>query len=296
MRVGIFHPQAFPDVGDDDGATFDSLEQIALDPYFDAIEVGRFGGSDLRARAREMFEAAGVTVAYTAAPAVLGKKLNLNALDEGVRKSAVAFLKEELDIAAELGAVGMSLLSGPDPGSDDRSAAVDQLVISLVELCAYADEVDVPLIMLETFDRDVEKRALVGPNALGVHVSIRVRERQPNFGLLLDLSHIPLQHERPPDALRAARDHLFHAHIGNCILKDTGHLAYGDQHPHFGVTGGENGVEEVAEFLRCLFEIGYLSDGVRPIVSFEIKPQPQETSDLIIANAKRTLNAAWGLV
>ena len=96
--------------------------------------------------------------------------------------------------------------------------------------------------------------------------------------------------------MRAARDHLVHAHIGNCVLGDTSHPAYGDQHPRFGVPGGENDVEEVAEFLRCLFEIGYLGEGKRPIVSFEIKPQPHETSELIIANAKRTLNAAWGLV
>ena len=171
MRVGIFHPQAFPNLGDDHGATLDSLEQIALDPYFDAIEVARFGDSDLRTRARAMFETAGVTVAYTAAPAVLGRKLNPNALDEDERQSVVASLKEELDVAAELGAVGMSLLTGPDPGSADRSAATDQLVASLVELCAYAHEVGVPLVMLETFDRDIEKRALVGPNALAVEVS-----------------------------------------------------------------------------------------------------------------------------
>jgi hypothetical protein len=37
-----------------------------------------------------------------------------------------------------------------------------------------------------------------------------------------------------------------------------GRPGYGDQHPRFGFPGGENGVEELAAFLRGLFEIGYL--------------------------------------
>ena len=51
---------------------------------------------------------------------------------------------------------------------------------------------------------------------------------------------------------------------------------------------------QLVEFLRELFEIGYLGRGRRPVVAFQVKPMPRESSGAVIANAKRTLIAAWG--
>jgi hypothetical protein len=76
-------------------------------------------------------------------------------------------------------------------------------------------------------------------------------------------------------------------------VKQQGHPLYGDQHPRFGVPGGENDVPQVVEFLKELFAIAYLGKGRRPVVAFEVKPAPGETSGAVIANAKRTLMAAW---
>ena len=47
------------------------------------------------------------------------------------------------------------------------------------------------------------------------------------------------------------------------------------------------------EFLRELFENGYLGRGRRPVGAFEVKPLPGESSGAVIANAKRTLIEAW---
>jgi sugar phosphate isomerase/epimerase len=113
---------------------------------------------------------------------------------------------------------------------------------------------------------------------------------------MLDLSHFPLQHETPRDALYAARDHLVHAHMGNCMMRDPGLAGYGDQHPRFGIPGGENGVPQLAEYLRVLREIGYLNEKNPQILSFEVKPLGDETSGIVIANAKRALREAWDLV
>jgi hypothetical protein len=58
-----------------------------------------------------------------------------------------------------------------------------------------------------------------------------------------------------------------------------------------------NDVAELAEFLRALFAVGYLREdppiGERPWVGFEVKPQPGETSEDIIANMKRAWREAW---
>jgi hypothetical protein len=98
--------------------------------------------------------------------------------------------------------------------------------------------------------------------------------------------------------MAAIKEHLVHAHVGNCV-KVQGRAGYGDLHPYFGFAGGENGVAELAEFIRGLFGIGYLAEGKepKPWVGFEVKPQgPGETSELIIANAKRAWRQAWARV
>ncbi|MEE9399125.1 MAG: hypothetical protein V3V23_02555, partial [Dehalococcoidales bacterium] len=108
-----------------------------------------------------------------------------------------------------------------------------------------------------------------------------------------DLSHLPLMGESSDYALSAAKDYLTHVHIGNCVLKDKNHPAYGDKHPPFGIAGGENDVEEVRLFLKILMDIGYLGEGKQNVVAFEVKPLDGESSEVVIANAKRTLMEAW---
>jgi sugar phosphate isomerase/epimerase len=131
---------------------------------------------------------------------------------------------------------------------------------------------------------------------LGVAVSLDVRKEYANFGLMLDLSHLPLQGESPTYALGLARDHLVHAHIGNCVMKNAEHPAYGDNHPRFGCEDGENDVVELAEFLAELLNIGYLDPNKRPILSFEVAPMEGESAETVVANAKRALDAAWNVV
>ena len=109
---------------------------------------------------------------------------------------------------------------------------------------------------------------------------------------MLDLSHLPLQFETSSQALPAARAHLVHAHIGNCVMKP-GHRLYGDLHPRFGTPNGENDVEELTDFMRVLLEIGYIKPGSTNVVAFEVRPHGMESSEAVIANAKRTLESAW---
>jgi hypothetical protein len=79
-------------------------------------------------------------------------------------------------------------------------------------------------------------------------------------------------------------------------MSDRNHPAYGDMHPRFGLQGGENGVSELADFLKTLLEINYLTEGEPAGIGFEVRPMQGETSELVIANAKRTLKAAWALI
>ena len=297
MKVGLVHFMAFPEVQKGDGPILRTLESILADDFFDVVEVTTINDESTRQKIREMLVTSKVIVAYGSQPVQLGNKLNLNSFDDEERGYAVERCLTCVDEAVEIGAVGVAFLSGLHPGNDKRVEATDLLVDSFNKICSHAKSQDNNLkVVLETFDFDIDKKALIGPTSEAVIFSGRVRQCHDNFGLMLDLSHLPLQRESIEDALSIAREHIVHAHMGNCVVRDVNHPAYGDQHPRFGIEGGENDVEELAKYIRMLIKIGYLKENDPRILSFEVKPMAGEISDLVIANAKRTLREAWEIV
>jgi sugar phosphate isomerase/epimerase len=293
MKVGIVQFMAYPETGGGKGPVVETIGKIVEDEFFGAIEISTIPDPAVRAEAARLLASAHMVVGYGAQPIQLGGKLDINSLDREQRQMAVDRLKGAVDEAYELGAQRFAVLSGPYPGAEHEAEAVKLLVDSLNQLCAYASSKGSMGVVIETFDRTIDKKSLIGPNALAVEVSKAVRASHPSFGLMLDLSHLPLQFETSEQALTTAKDHLVHAHIGNCVVKDRNHPLYGDLHPRFGVDGGENDVPELVEYLRVLREIGYVGDGKQNVVAFEVKPQLGDTSAAVIANAKRTLIEAW---
>ena len=190
----------------------------------------------------------------------------------------------------------MALISGPDPvNRKKRSEALSRTADFLTELCDYSRGRKGPVIVLEVFDRSVDKKALVGPAEVAARLCELVYARgAENFGVLVDLSHLPLLKEKPSDALIPVADYLRAAHIGNAITKK-GHPQYGDQHPGFGISEGANKVAEVRDFIHVLKNIGFLNRKDPPMVSFEVKPAESESSEWVIASAKRVLMRAWAL-
>jgi sugar phosphate isomerase/epimerase len=267
------------------------VRSIVCDPFFDIIEVTRVNDVAQRAKVRGLIEESGVEAAFGAQPILLGEKLDLNHPDESERRRAVDAVKNGIDQAQELGCFGAAVLSGPI--SSDREAAKARLVDSLKELNAYAQPKGLP-VALETFDqRDFGKNCLIGPTQEAVEISQHVRQDFPGFGLMLDLSHLPLLDETAEHALRTAGEHLAHIHIGNCAMDDPAHEAYGDSHPRFGAPGTRNGVQELTAFLRVLLDVGYTGPGNRMPVSFEVKPMKGEDPEAVIAGSKRALLEAW---
>jgi sugar phosphate isomerase/epimerase len=235
-----------------------------------------------------------MTVGYGAQPCLLSQKLNLNHFDAAERKKAVDQVKACIDEAAEVGAEAVAVLSGADPGAR-REEAFALLVSSVKELCGYAKTKRLRFV-LESFDSKYDKKCLIGPAKDALALCKAVRKEYKDFGIMVDLSHLPIQDETPMQVFGTLKkENIAHIHIGNAV-KQTGHPAYGDQHPRFGLPGGENDVPQLVEFLKALFEIGYLGKGRRPVVAFEVKPLPGETSGAVIASAKRTLLEAWALV
>ena len=294
IRPGIVHFMAFPATIKGEGPILETCRQILADPYFEVIEISWIKDLVARSQVKAMIASAGVEAKYGGQPRLLTQKLDLNSADETMRQRAVAEIKAAVDEASELGIRDVGLLSGSDVPAAARPAAMERLGKSLVELCRYAADHGCNIV-LEVFDRDIDKKALIGPADTALEIAVRVKCSCKNFGLMVDLSHIPLLGESPAKALLPVREHIAHIHIGNAYFKDRNDPAWGDQHPRFGYPGGANDVPEIVEFLRVLFQIGYLkADGLaRGKVSFEIKPLPSEDSAVMIAAAKRKLGEAW---
>ena len=295
MKVGLIHFMAYPAVIKGEGPIEETLRKIALDDYFEAVEVTWIKDASVRSRVQKMLETAHLDVAYGGQPRLLTTGLNINDLDPAGRENALATLKAGIDEAYELGALGFAFLSGKYQ-EDRKEEAYQALVASTRELCAYAKSKGNMKVALEVFDYDVDKKSLIGPVDLAKRFAAEISAQFDNFGLMVDLSHLPLLHETPAESLIPVKDYIIHAHMGNCVVKAPSLPAYGDAHPRFGFPGGENDVDELVEYLRVLLDIGFLRKDRRPIVSFEVKPFGDEDPDLVVANAKRVLNRAWELV
>lgn len=297
MKMGICAFMAFPDILKGEGPILESIQAIADDQFFDVIEVTWIKDPEVRKRAADLLQLSHLDVGFAGQPPFLVTKRDLNILDDAKRQEAVAFGKEMIDQAKELGAAKFGIISGPYPGDAERDRAMAALIDSLKQLCQHAKQAGDIEVSLETFDRTIDKKCLIGYADDAVEIAEGVRKEHSNFGIMYDLSHLPLLGEDAGTALTKLKDYLNHIHIGNCAMRDPSHPAYGDNHPPFGVAGGESDVEEVATFIRALFDAGYLGGpGPIPAVSYEVKPLAGQPSSTMIAGAKRVLKNAWARV
>jgi sugar phosphate isomerase/epimerase len=295
MKIGIIQSMAFPSSFNDKESLFESIKQIALDDYFDVIEMGQIKDLGAREQIKQLLEVSKLTNVYSGHSRLLLSGLNINDLNEEGRKKAVEELKKGIDEAYYMGAINFSFLSGHYV-EGKREEALEALVKSTKELCNYSAEKGSMPVLLEVFDYDIDKKCLLGPVELVKRYAEQVSSEHKNFGIMVDLSHLPQLRETPREAIIPIKEYVKHVHIGNAVVKDPTMEAYGDLHPRFGFPNSENDVEELIEFLKVLLEIGYLNTENPPIVSFEVKPRPYEDEKLVIAGSKRVLNEAWARI
>jgi sugar phosphate isomerase/epimerase len=294
MKPGIVHFKAFPEVAWGAGPIVETLKKIVEDDFWTAVEVGWMRDVKVRHEARKLLEVSHIEVCYATQPMFLSNKLNLNALDSAERKKAMNAARNCIDEAYDLGASWVRVLSGKDPGDEKRDEAKRILVDSIKEICEYSKEEGEIGITLKIFDRDIDKCSLIGHFKDAADVAKEIYKEYKNFGLLADLSHFPLLRERPEDAIPLVKEYPLHFHLGNCVMRDRKHPAYGDLQPRFGIAGGEIDTPQVRDYFRLLLDLKLLSPENRPVVSVEVRPLlAEEYSEAIIANAKRVVKEAW---
>ncbi len=303
MDFGVIHPLIFLECRMGEGPILETLPTIVNDADFGAIEIAPIKNPEVRQKAKALLAQSALQVVYLPILPVLLEKLEPGSGDPELRARAMTRLKALIDEAIDLGSV-MAMVQGPlDPGAEQREATTERLVQDLQELCDYAaaqSKKRLLFITFENFDRDVEKKRLIGPTAETVKMADAIN--RPNFGLTIDLSHLPLLGETAAYALQTAAPHLIHAHIGNCVIDHKDSALYGDFHPRFGHPLGRNDLPEVVDYLRQLDAVQYWTRareklGSTPILSMELRPIPgEESAEAVLANGKRTFTRAWAQV
>lgn len=295
MRVGTILHVSYKQLGSGEGPILECLKKIVTDPYFEVVEVPHMKDAEVRKAAADMIARGHMTSSYGGQGRMLGAGLNINDLNEEGRQKALASLKEGIDEAYEMGVEDFAFLAGRYE-EETKEESFQALLKSTRELCEYAkSKGDMP-VLCEVFDYDIAKKSLIGPVDMVKRYAETICAEYDNFGLMVDLSHIPMLHETIEESLLPVQQYIRHAHMGNTVIKSPECPAYGDEHPRFGFPNSENDVEELAAYLRLLLKIGFLNEKKRPIVSFEIKPFGEEDPEVCLANAKRTLDLAWELV
>lgn len=154
-------------------------------------------------------------------------------------------------------------MSGQYP-EDKKEEAYQALVKSSKELCVYAKSKGIVKVALEVFDYDIDKCSIIGPVELAKRYAKEICEQYDNFGLMVDLSHLPQLRETAEESLIPVKNYIIHAHMDNTVVKDKTCPAYGDAHPRFGFPGSENDIEQLVTYLRVLLSIGFLNKENRP--------------------------------
>lgn len=293
--LSLVHFMAYPEMQSGEGDFVSTIHQLGDLNFFGALEMGPINGPKKRAAVLQAASERNFKLAVGAQPLILGQNLNLNALDRQTRLVARDKIKEGIDQAAEIGAESFVILSGKDPGDAQRQQAYEVLEESILALAEHARQYAMRIV-LEIFDRAVDKKALVGPSVEAAPLARKIRQSYPEFGLLYDMGHMPLLCETPAQALTLLQGLLAEVHLGNCVLRP-GANAYGDKHPRFGFDGGVNSTPELVRFLEALQATAYLSGNqtseALPWVGFEMRPHGTETTAVILENIMETWNNAW---
>lgn len=299
--LGIVMPASFPELGSGSGPMLETFDNALQANLFRVVEISCRDADRESVDLQQYLNQRGLRAICLAPAAIQERKLDPNSLQENKRQEAVAALKEFAKSAYFLRAEKLMVCSGPDPGSADREKAKRQLIQSLNELLEWTQRVKTDYlleIILESFDRELHKKRLLGPTRESVELIMEVKKIFPNINLILDQSHLRQLRENPKDSLFLAKDCLGHVHLANCLLKDRSHPQWGDGHPAFNMEGSELGTGDIVRMFEHLFEIGYLRKdptGKLPTISLEVKPSLGGNSQATFEETCNTFRQAWRL-
>lgn len=253
--LGINHQFLYPEAIVDAKAHTESLKELSSFENIDALDCWLWRGESAKEETA-ILKSSGKIINYNIGDRFGEDVCRPASASHEERDYAYSKIMREIEYALALDSKKIVFATGPD-FPNDREGAKERFFELVMKLLSELPG-DV-VLALEPTDRDIDKHFLFGPLDETVSFIKKVRDAGgTNFGLLLDMCHVPLMHETLDSALDKVDDTLVHIHLGNCMIKDKNDTLYGDKHPAWCYTGGEYGEEEAVYFLRKLKAMGYL--------------------------------------
>ena len=300
MDLGVVQYVSFPQVIAGTGPVVETMQRVLADEFFSAIEITWIRDEQVKRKVADLLSYSGLRVVFAGGPPYAMQRIHLSALDQAERRESLDKAKRLVDDAYLLGAELHLITAGPDVTPEDRGRARGYLTQSMVALSEYARSLASEralVLSLEPTDRDVHRNGLLGPTAESVEVLREVRQGGGDVWLTIDQSHLAQLGEVAEESIALAERFHVHMHLANCLLTDRASPIYGDEHPRFGVAGGEHDIRDVTVLFETLWRHGFFEKpipyGERPIVSVEVKPQQHEDPEIVLANTKRVVESAW---
>jgi sugar phosphate isomerase/epimerase len=293
LTIGLNHHLLYADRSADPEAHCESLLRVLADERLEAVDLWIPDEPGIAEREIQACLRGGKLIVYNVGSRQ-GKPSPIPAsLDEDEQAYAIAFYLDELSRANAVNAAKVVTNSGPD-NPERRGDALQALQVFYREVCAAVPAST--MVLIEPTDRDLSKRKLLGPSGETAAFCRDLRaDGVPNLASMVDMGHVPLLGETLDQAFADSGPFVEHVHLGNCVLQDRSHPMFGDKHVPWGTPGGEYGVEGIAEFFRAAFACGYLAEGKRPTVSFEMRPHPDLGPERSLDRFFAELEEGWQL-
>ena len=289
--VGINHQFLYPNAMIDPAEHKKTLAILSQNELVSALDCWLWRGEWAKEEAK-ILRSSGKIINYNVGDR-FGEALSKPASpDASDREYAFSTYMREIEYGLSLDSKKIVIGSGSDYPCE-RDAAKERFFEFIMKIGERLPS-DVTLA-LEPTDRDIDKHFLYGPLGETVELVKRVRKAGfLNFGILLDMCHIPLVYETLDSAIEKVKDTLVHVHLGNCMLKDKNDPLYGDKHPAWDYTGGEFSSEDGAHFIRRLRDIGYF-DKDNNTVSFEMRTMEGRSPEESLCHFVGVFYGAQGL-
>jgi|LSQX01.3.fsa_nt_gb sugar phosphate isomerase/epimerase len=289
-KLGLVHHLLYPECMNDADNHVATLKEFTKRTDIEAYDCCLPYGKERREELIPIIKNSGKDVSY-ALHLFPCRKISLASLDIQEQAIARLVIKDQIEMAAKIGATGFVFVSGADL-PDNRPAAQEAFKDFCRWFCNELKPYNITAL-LEPFDQTIDKKYLYGPIDSCVELVEEISKEYDNIGIELDVAHLPLMFEDFESAIMRCGEHIKRVHLGNCVLKDKNHPLYGDYHPPMEFEGGEIGLPELVIILESLFKCGFLSETNRKPLIMEMTPFPGKDVEYTVDRTMNLLARAW---
>ncbi|MDD7021295.1 MAG: TIM barrel protein [Aeromonadales bacterium] len=214
------------------------VEHIVQDGFYRSIELPVIEGKEDRRRILKALSIpsskVGNVIVWSGLYAA-EHGLDINSVDEAVRRKSVDAIKKLIEESCELGSGNFGVVSGRNVGILDKSDAYRALIKSLTELTAFAKQHKQNLIF-EALEKFSGRRALLGTSEDTYEMMEILKPDLPSLYCCYDTAHAALNREVIYNGLEHMNKFIGCIHLSNAVLDPEDPL-YGDNHLQPGLPG-----------------------------------------------------------